>query len=104
MSKNKEPGIPAYYLLIVIVFMVGFTSVVMHYYNLIHLDNDTWKKETEFSVQAQIKDVFFDTNSKGRSTWSYANLDNNMLLINPINSSMLCNTPTMPRDFDLVGR
>lgn len=102
MSKLKEPGIPAYYLIIVILPVLIMLLIFYHHYNTTHLDNEVWQKEPVFSVNAKITKVNFDTESKGRSYWSYADLDNGDLLINPFNPSMLCHTRTMAQKYELA--
>jgi hypothetical protein len=102
MSKFKEPGIPAWYLLVVIFPVCCFCAWFMHYYNQNHLDNDIWKKEPTFVISAKINRFFSASYEKGGSFWTYADLDNGDLLINPWHGNMLCHILTAPRDNRLI--
>lgn len=102
MSNIKEPGIPAYYLIIICLPVILLLLFITHYYNSTHLVNEVWKKENTFSMTAKVNQVFSENDSKGRTYWTYADLDNGDLLINPFHGNMLCHTLTAPRDGDLI--
>jgi hypothetical protein len=102
MSNLKEPGIPGYYLLIVFSPIIFLLIWIMHYYNQDHVDNAVWKKEPTFVISAKVNKIFSASTEKGGSYWTYADLDNGDLLINPWHGNMLCHILTAPRDNTLV--